>query len=105
MTTKVIAGKQLEVDVQGYLLHSQDWDEGIACTIAVEEGLPELTDDHWRVIRFMRKVYAERGDGPSIRQLTKESGVDTRSLYKLFPQGPAKKAAKIAGIPKPHGCI
>ena len=53
----------------------------------------------------MRKVYAERGNGPSIHQLTKESGVDTKRLYKLFPQGPAKKAAKIAGIPKPHGCI
>jgi tRNA 2-thiouridine synthesizing protein E len=105
MTTKLIAGKQLEVDGQGYLLHSQDWDEGIARAIAGEEGLPNLSDDHWRVIRFMRRVYAERGDGPSIRQLTKESGVDIKRLYKLFPQGPAKKAAKIAGIPKPHGCV
>ena len=105
MTTKLIAGKQLDVDKEGYLLHSQDWDEGVARAIALEEGLPELTPDHWRVISFMRQVYAQRGDGPSIRQLTKESGVDTKSLYRLFPQGPAKKAAKIAGIPKPHGCI
>ena len=105
MPSHIIAGKPLEVDAEGYLLHSQEWDETIARAVAINEGLPDLNDDHWRVIRFMRKVYAERGDGPSIRQLTKESGVDTKRLYKLFPQGPAKKAAKIAGIPKPHGCI
>jgi tRNA 2-thiouridine synthesizing protein E len=105
MTTQLFAGKTLEVDADGYLAHSQDWNEGIAQAIATQEGLPALTDEHWKVIRFMRRIYAERGDGPSIRQLTKESGVDTKSLYRLFPNGPAKRAARIAGIPKPHGCI
>lgn len=105
MNTKEIAGKSLEVDAEGFLTNSRDWDETVAESIAKEEGIERLTEDHWKVVRFMRKVYQERGDGPSIRQLTKESGVDTKSLYQLFPAGPAKKAAKIAGIPKPHGCI
>jgi tRNA 2-thiouridine synthesizing protein E len=87
------------------LLDSQAWDEKIAAAIAAEEGIAELLPAHWKVIYFMRKAFAERGDGPSIRQLTKESGVDTKSLYQLFPKGPAKKAARVAGIPKPHGCI
>lgn len=105
MTTKFFSGKPLDVDAEGYLARAQDWNEGIAQAIAAEEGLPTLTPDHWKVIHYMRQVYAQRGDGPSIRQLTKESGVDTKLLYQLFPKGPAKKAARIAGIPKPHGCI
>ena len=77
----------------------------LASNFATELGIGELNEDHWKVINFMRKVYQEDGDAPSIRRLTKESGVDTKSLYKLFPKGPAKKAAKIAGLPKPKGCI
>ncbi len=105
MTIKTYAGKSIEVNPEGYLLDSQGWDEKIAAAIAAEEGISELSPDHWKVIYFMRKAYAERGDGPSIRQLTKQSGVDTKLLYQLFPKGPAKKAARVAGIPKPRGCI
>jgi tRNA 2-thiouridine synthesizing protein E len=105
MITKTYAGKPIELNDEGYLLDSKAWDEKIASAIAAEEGIPDLSPDHWKVIYYMRKAYAQRGDGPSIRLLTKESGVDTRLLYQLFPKGPAKKAARIAGIPKPHGCI
>jgi tRNA 2-thiouridine synthesizing protein E len=100
-----LAGKTVELDADGHLANANDWDEELANAFAVELGIPELNDDHWKVINFMRKVYQEDGDAPSIRRLTKESGVDTKSLYKLFPKGPAKKAAKIAGLPKPKGCI
>ncbi len=105
MTTKTYAGKSIEVNAEGYLLDSQVWDEKIAEAIAAEDGLAPLAPDHWKVIFYMRQAFAERGDGPSIRQLTKGSGVDTKLLYQLFPKGPAKRAARIAGIPKPHGCI
>lgn len=105
MNTKEIAGITLEVDAEGFLKDSKQWNTTIAEAIAQEEGIGQLTDSHWKVVNFMRDVFQERGDGPTIRQLTKESGVDTKSLYQLFPGGPAKKAAKIAGIPKPHGCI
>ena len=100
-----ISGKQLELDEDGNLKNLADWDREIAVELAKQQGIEELTDRHWIVIDFMRNVYKEKGDAPSIRKLTKESGVETKELYKLFPKGPAKKAAKIAGLPKPKGCI
>ena len=109
MTTAVgtieIMGKQLAVDADGNLVNLADWNEEIAKELAKELGIAELTAQHWQVINYMRKVFSESGDAPSIRKLTKESGVDTKTLYSLFPGGPAKKAAKIAGLPKPKGCI
>jgi len=105
MATVELLGKQIELDDEGYLKNTDDWNEDIAREIAREEGIGDLTDRHWAVINLMRKEYLEKGDAPSIRRLTKESGVPTKELYQLFPKGPAKKAARIAGIPKPTGCI
>jgi len=105
MSVAEMAGKSVELDADGHLANGADWSEELAKAFATELGIDELSEDHWKVINFMRKVFNEDGDAPSIRRLTKESGVDTKSLYKLFPKGPAKKAAKIAGLPKPKGCI
>jgi len=105
MATKNVAGKVLEVDEDGHLKNRLDWNEDVARELAKEEGVPELTERHWLVINFMKKEFDAKGDAPSIRKLTKESGVETKELYALFPKGPAKKAAKIAGLPKPKGCI
>ena len=105
METVELLGKQLELDEDGNLKNLSDWDKEIAMELAKQEGIEELTDRHWIVIEFMRNEYETKGDAPSIRKLTKESGVDTKELYKLFPKGPAKKAARIAGLPKPKGCI
>lgn len=82
-----------------------DWDKEFALAIAKEDGFDELTERHWTVINFMRKVYIEEGDTPSIRRLTKACEVPVKELYQLFPKGPGKRAAKIAGLPKPTGCI
>jgi len=105
MSTVELLGKQLELDADGNLANLDDWNEEVAKELAKQEGIDELTDRHWMVINFMRKEYQEKGDAPSIRKLTKQSGVDTKELYQLFPKGPAKKAARIAGLPKPKGCI
>jgi tRNA 2-thiouridine synthesizing protein E len=105
METMTIAGKTLPLDADGNLANRNDWNEDIAREIAAYEGTPELTPQHWAVIKFMRSVFEKEGDSPSIRRLTKESGVDTKTLYQLFPKGPAKKATRIAGLPKPKGCI
>lgn len=105
METMVLGGKSLNIDKDGNLADRNEWDETIASEIAAIEGIPELTPQHWAVINFMRAVFEKEGDSPSIRRLTKESGVDTKTLYQLFPKGPAKKAARIAGLPKPKGCI
>ena len=105
METAVLGGKTVALDADGNLADRNDWNEEIAQEIAAIEGIPELNEQHWAVIRFMRSVYEKEGDAPSIRRLTKESGVETKGLYHLFPKGPAKKAARIAGLPKPKGCI
>ncbi len=105
METVEISGTQVELDEDGNLKNLFDWNEEIAKELAKEEGIEELTERHWIVIKFMRKVYEDKGDAPSIRKLTKESGVNTKELYQLFPKGPAKKSARIAGLPKPKGCI
>jgi tRNA 2-thiouridine synthesizing protein E len=77
----------------------------MAPQIAQENGVGPLTEQHWQVVKFMRHEYQEKGTGPSVRALSKTSGVSIKELYELFPKGPAKLAAKIAGIPKPRGCI
>ncbi len=89
----------------GFLERVEDWDRALAAEIAAEAGIAELDERHWLVITFMRDTFLRLGDAPTIRTLGKESGVQIKELYLLFPKGPAKLAAKIAGIPKPHGCI
>ena len=105
MTMTLIADAPVEVDAEGFLIDPEQWNETIAEAIAQENGIPELTDRHWLVIRFMRERYLATGTAPSIRSLGKESGVPIKELYQLFAKGPAKLAAKIGGIPKPKGCI
>lgn len=105
VATIEIFGYQLGVDADGNLVNISDWNEEIAKEIARIEGIEELTEKHWKVINYMRKVFTQSGEALSIRKLTKESGIDTKELYSLFPKGPAKKAARIAGLPKPKGCI
>lgn len=105
MTAAVIAGTSVDLDAEGFLTHPEQWNEQVAAAIAQEWGVPELTDRHWLVVRFMRERYLATGTAPSIRSLGKESGVPVKELYALFPKGPAKLAARIGGIPKPTGCI
>ena len=105
MTTTLIADAPVDVDAEGFMTDPSQWNERIAEAIAAQHGIPELTERHWQVVRFMRNTYLETGSAPSIRALGKTSGVPIKELYQLFPKGPAKLAAKIGGIPKPRGCI
>ena len=105
MTATVIANRPVDTDGEGFLSDPAQWDEELAEAIARDAGIPELTDRHWLVVRFMRDRYLATGTAPTIRSLGKESGVPIKELYELFPKGPAKLAAKIGGIPKPKGCI
>ncbi|MBM3854066.1 MAG: TusE/DsrC/DsvC family sulfur relay protein [Verrucomicrobia bacterium] len=105
MAIRTINNKPINFDAEGFMTNAQDWDLEIARVLAAEEGIAALTDRHLVVLNFMRKEFEAKGDSPTIRKLTKETGVATKELYELFPGGPAKKAAKIAGIKKPHGCI
>jgi TusE/DsrC/DsvC family sulfur relay protein len=105
MTTATIAGVDVDLNDEGFFERPEQWNEEMAATIARDAGIDELTDRHWDVIRYMREEYFEKGTGPTVRALGKSSGVSVKELYQLFPKGPAKLAAKIAGIPKPRGCI
>lgn len=105
MATREIAGITIEIDENGYMVDYKLWNKELAEAFAKEQDINKLTDRHYVVIDFMRKEFEENGTGPSIRKLNKQSGVSTKELYELFPGGPAKKAALIAGIPKPQGCV
>ena len=105
MSMTLIADSPVDVDAEGFLTDPAQWNEQIAQAIATANGVSELTERHWLVVKFMRERYLATGTAPSIRSLGKESGVPIKELYQLFPKGPAKLAAKIGGIPKPKGCI
>jgi tRNA 2-thiouridine synthesizing protein E len=105
MATKTISGTTVDVDAEGFFSDPRQWREDMAPELAAAEGIDELTEDHWRVLKFMREEYFAKGTGPGVRALGKTSGVSVKELYLLFPKGPAKVAARIAGIPKPRGCI
>ena len=105
MPTKTVAGITVDTNDDGFFTSPDQWTEAMAPELAAAEGIDSLTDQHWTVIRFMRSEFAEKGTGPTVRVLGKTSGVTVKELYQLFPKGPAKIAARIAGIPKPRGCI
>jgi tRNA 2-thiouridine synthesizing protein E len=105
MPTKEIAGTNVEVNAEGYFTDPDQWTESMAATLAREEEIGELAEGHWKVINFLRQDYKEKGTMPSIRRVKNAGGIPTRDLYDLFPGGPLKKSSKIAGLPKPAGCI
>jgi dissimilatory sulfite reductase related protein len=101
---QTIAGTEVDVNEEGYLTDPSQWNEQIAAAIAVAEGIGELTPAHYKVITYLRQQQAA-GAAITIRSLGKSGAVTTKELYDLFPNGPLKKSSKIAGIPKPVGCI
>ena len=105
MSTMTIAAINVELNDEGFFAHPEQWTEEMVPELARREGIDALTEVHWKVIRFMRSEYLANGTGPTVRVLGKTSGVSIKELYQLFPKGPAKIAARIAGIPKPRGCI
>ena len=111
MSTITVSGKTVEVDEEGYLVNRTDWNEEIGAEMAKIDNC-ELTPSHWEVINFLREYYEEYQIAPAVRVLTKAIGKklgadkgNSKYLYELFPYGPAKQACKIAGLPKPTGCV
>ena len=111
MGTISVGDKNFETDEEGYLVNLGDWSEEVADHIAKSENI-EMTQNHWEVVNFLRKYYEEYQIAPAVRVLTKAIGKtlgaekgNSQYLYELFPYGPAKQACKIAGLPKPTGCV
>ena len=105
MPTITLAGKQFDVDEDGFIQDPSQWDDTIARALAEQEGIKELTEEHWKIIRYLREYYLQFGIAPMIRKLCKETGFQLKYIYQLFPTGPAKGACKLAGLPKPTGCV
>jgi tRNA 2-thiouridine synthesizing protein E len=106
MATRIIAGKTVQVNDEGFMTNPGEWTKEIGAAIATEEGIAALTDAHWKVIDYCRATAGSLGGkSPTLRQITTGSGVSTKDLFALFPKGPAKKVAHIAGLGKPEGCV
>ena len=103
MADKVIAGKTVQVNAEGYLTDASQWDKEIANEIASELKI-DLTDKHFEVIDFLREKYTA-GEPLTIRKVGKSGIIDIKGFYQLFPGGPLKFSSKIAGIPKPASCV
>lgn len=105
MMERIYAGHAVRLDAEGFFADASTWTPEIAEAIAAEAGL-ELTAEHWKVIRFCREDAARNGgEAPGLRRITQLAGVPTKDLYRLFPKGPGKLAAKVAGLPKPKACL
>jgi tRNA 2-thiouridine synthesizing protein E len=105
MATKTIAGVTVQVNDDGFMTNPAEWTKAIAVEMAKEEGIDVLTDAHWKVIDFSRQSAASSGASPTLRTITTGCEISTKDLFALFPKGPAKKVAKIAGLGKPEGCV
>lgn len=105
MTQETIAGTTIDFDDDGYMTDRSQWSPEVAAVLAQKEGIEELTPDHWKVIAFIKDDFAEKNAVPGMRRMNKVGGIATKELYALFPGGPIKKAARIAGYPKPASCV
>jgi tRNA 2-thiouridine synthesizing protein E len=95
----------LSVDEDGFMQEPDCWNKAVAAALATTEGVDDLTEDHWKVVEYLRNYFLQFGVAPMIRKLCKETGYDLKKIYALFPSGPAKGACKVAGLPKPTGCV
>ena len=96
--------ESVDFDDEGYMTDPNAWTKEIAEALAAHEDIA-LTEAHWDVIEFCHQRATESGSAPTLRQITKGSGISTKELFTLFPKGPAKKVAKISGLGKPEGCV
>lgn len=104
MSLATIAGRDVHVDHEGFMTEYGEWDEKLGKVLASNIGI-EMTDAHWKAIRFLREDYEAEGVTPTLRRVTNTGGIPTKQLFQLFPKKPAKKMAYVAGLPKPAGCV
>ncbi|MBI4792745.1 MAG: TusE/DsrC/DsvC family sulfur relay protein [Deltaproteobacteria bacterium] len=106
MATIEHAGNSYDVDEDGFLTKGmEEWNQGWVEYVKSLEGISELTDEHWKVINALQDYYKKNGIAPMVRILSKTTGYPLKRIYELFPSGPGKGACKMAGLPKPTGCV
>ncbi len=102
---KTVDGVDLPLDSDGFLQQPELWNQRVADCFALDEGIPGMTPDHWKVVNYLREYWLANKIAPMVRRLCKETGFTVKQIYELFPSGPARGACKIAGLPKPTGCV
>jgi tRNA 2-thiouridine synthesizing protein E len=100
-----VGDKRIDFDDDGFMLKPLIWDSGVAAAIAQDEGIDEMTDEHWLIVNFIREYWEEHDMAPPVRLICKQSDLSVREIYKLFTSGPARGACRVAGLPKPDGCV
>ncbi len=104
MSLAMIAGQEVHVDDEGFMTEYEEWTEELGKQLAANIGI-DMTDAHWKAIRFLREDFDREGVTPTLRRVTNQGGIPTKELFQLFPKKPAKKMAYVAGLPKPAGCV
>jgi TusE/DsrC/DsvC family sulfur relay protein len=100
-----LGGTEIEIDEDGFIQEPDKWNNAMAEDIAKLENAFPMGEDHWKIVNYLRDYYVKFEIAPPIRMLCKQTGLDLKKIYQLFPSGPAKGACKIAGLPKPTGCV
>ena len=109
MPNTVLAGITVDVSDEGFFTRPEAWTEGMASEIAAREGIDQLTEEQWQIVRFVRERYLNKERPPTSRMLSKRYDISVRQLYRMFPKSPVKLSAKIGGVPEPRsylgGCV
>jgi len=103
--TMEVGDVKCDLDEDGFLQNTDVWCENVALALAKTEEVENISEDHWKVVNFLRDYYLKFGVAPMVRMLCKKTGFTLKEIYELFPTGPAKGACKVAGLPKPTGCV
>lgn len=105
MAKVMLGGAEVETDEDGFIQEPEKWNQAVAEDLAKGENASPMSEEHWKIINYLRDYYLKFGIAPPIRMVTKQTGIDLKRIYQLFPSGPAKGACKVAGLPKPTGCV
>jgi dissimilatory sulfite reductase related protein len=105
MAKTTLGGREIELDEDGFIQEPDKWDPTVAEDLAKMEDAYPMGEEHWKLVNYLRDYYLKFGIAPPVRMLIKQTGIDLKKIYQLFPGGPAKGACKVAGLPKPTGCV
>ena len=105
MAKVVLGGREIEIDEDGFIQEPDKWNKEVAEDLAKAEKAYPMGEDHWKLVNYLRDYYVKYEIAPPVRMVVKQTGLDLKKIYELFPGGPAKGACKVAGLPKPTGCV
>jgi tRNA 2-thiouridine synthesizing protein E len=93
------------LDNDGFLVEMTQWTREMAVELAERNDLGPLTEDHWKIIEFVHGYYRKHRTGPPVVKISKATGLPHKRICELFPCGVARGAYRLAGLPRPFGCL